>query len=115
MLDLRPQAQRRNPDELLRHLQSFQLDLKFSAGLWFFRPGAVRFHDRYVDPASIEQRLETAAKLKPYGLQAVEAHYPTEITEDTVDLYRQFCRDTGMRLITVIPNLFFDKDFEFGA
>ena len=31
--DLRPQAQRRTPHELVKHLQSFDLDLKFSAGI----------------------------------------------------------------------------------
>lgn len=115
MIDLRPQATRRSPEEMIEHLKNFELDLKFSAGLWFFAPGGGRFHDRYVDPMSIEERLEKAAALKEYGLVAVEAHYPTEIDDDTIDLYKQWMKDTGMRLITVIPNLFYDADFEFGA
>lgn len=115
MIDLRPQAIRRTPEEMVRHLKSFELDLKFSAGLWFFSPGGGRFHDRYVPPSTIEERLEKAASLKEYGLVAVEAHYPTEIDDNTIELYKKFMKDTGIRLITVIPNLFFDKDFEFGA
>lgn len=115
MIDLRSQATRRTPEEMVKHLHSFSLDLKFSAGLWFFAPGGGRFHDRYVDPLSIEKRLEMAAELKEYGLAAVEAHYPTEIDDSTIDLYKDFIKDTGIRLITVIPNLFFDKEFEFGA
>ncbi len=31
--DLRPQTVRRTPDEMLKHLQSFNLDLKFSASV----------------------------------------------------------------------------------
>ena len=46
LLDLRPQAKRRTPEELVKHLQEFELDLKFSAGVWFFAPGGGRFHDR---------------------------------------------------------------------
>jgi len=115
MIDLRPQATRRTPEEMIRHLQEFELDLKFSAGLWFFSPGGGRFHDRYVPPSTIEQRLEKAASLKKYGLSAIEAHYPTEIDDNTIDLYKSFVKDTGIRLITVIPNLFYDADFEFGA
>ena len=36
--DLRSQAVRRTPVELLDHLTSFELDLRFSAGIWFFSP-----------------------------------------------------------------------------
>lgn len=115
MLDLRSQAKRKSPAELLEHMKTFSLDLKFSAGLWFFSPGGGRFHARYTPPLSIEARLEKAAVLKRYGLSAVEAHYPTEIDESNIDLYRAFQKDTGIRLITVIPNLFFDEAFEFGS
>ena len=38
LLDLRPQAVRRTPEQLVEHLKSFNLDLKFSAGIWFFSP-----------------------------------------------------------------------------
>lgn len=115
MIDLRPQATRRAPEEMIRHLNEFSLDLKFSAGLWFFSPGGGRFHDRYVPESTIEERLEKAAKLKDYGLAAIEAHYPTEIDDHNIELYKSFIKDTGIRLVTVIPNLFYDKDFEFGA
>jgi len=36
--DIRAQATRRSPEELIKHLTSFSLDLKFSAGVWFFAP-----------------------------------------------------------------------------
>ena len=34
--DLRPQSQMRDPDALLTHMNTFKLDLRFSAGIWFF-------------------------------------------------------------------------------
>ena len=113
--DLRPQARRRSPDELVAHLNSFQLDLKFSAGVWFFSPAASRFHDRYTDPIDIPRRLDIAAGLAEYGLKGMEAHYPNEINEDNVDLWKQFSRDTGIKLLTVIPLLFWDRTYEWGS
>lgn len=113
--DLRPQAVRRTPDELLQHLQTFHLDLKFSAGVWFFSPPNSRFHDRYKPVIDIAPRLEIAASLKDYGLAAMEAHYPNEINEANLDLWKQFARDTGIRVLTVIPLLFWDAEYEWGS
>jgi xylose isomerase len=115
LVDLRPQATRREPQQMLAHLQSFTLDLKFSAGIWFFSPPNSRFHDRYADEQSIEQRLERAAALAARGLKALEAHYPNEINEDNLDIWSKFTADTGIRLITVIPLLFWDEHFEWGS
>jgi xylose isomerase len=113
--DLRSQAARRTPDELVEHLRSFELDLRFSAGIWYFSPPDSRFHARYGAARSIEERLDIAARLKDVGLGALEAHYPNEISEDNVELWRGFCRDTRVRLLTVIPLLFRDPEFEFGS
>ena len=113
--DLRDQAVRRSPDELLQHMNSFELDLKFTAGIWYFSPFAGRFHAQYGATRSIEERLEIAAGLKDYGLVGLEAHYPNEINEANLPLWQQFTRDTGIKLITVIPLLFYDEQFEFGS
>jgi xylose isomerase len=115
LVDLRPQAARRDFQQMFRHLQSFELELKFSAGIWFFSPAASRFHDKYGDELDIEQRLERAAKLASYGLKGLEAHYPNEINEDNLDLWKKFTADTGIRLVTVIPLLFWDDHFEWGS
>jgi xylose isomerase len=113
--DLRSQASRRSPDDLLAHLRSFEMELRFTAGIWFFSPANSRFHDRYKPEVELEQRLEAAAGLKEYGLVGLEAHYPNEINEENLETWRQFSRDTGIRLVTVIPLLFWDSDFEFGS
>jgi len=80
--DLRVQARRRSPDELLAHLNAFELDLRFSAGIWFFTPPFSRFHAKYQPDLDIEARLEIAAGLADDGLVALEAHYPNEVNED---------------------------------
>ncbi len=113
--DLRQQATRRTPEQLVAHLQSFRLDPKFSAGIWYFSPPASRFHERYQPQIDIAQRLDIFAGLTDYGLSGVEAHYPNEINEDNLDLWRSFCRDTGVKLLTVIPLLFWDREFEWGS
>jgi xylose isomerase len=114
--DLRSQAKRHEtPEALLEHMQSFEMDLKFTAGIWFFSPFASRFHAKYQDDVALEARLENAATLKDDGLYGLEAHYPNEINEDNLHIWQQFAKDTGIRLVTVIPLLFYDAQFEFGS
>jgi xylose isomerase len=115
LADLRGQAAERSPDELVEHLSSFELELEFSAGIWFFSPFDSRFHAKYKDDLDLEQRLEIAAGLEDYGLSGLEAHYPNEVNEDNIDTWQEFARETGIRLITVIPLLFYDRQFEFGS
>lgn len=115
LVDIREQAKRRTPEELVENLNSFELDLKFSAGIWYFAPGGGRFHDRYVPEQSIEARLEVAARLADYGLEGMEAHYPNEINEDNLEVWKGFRRDTGVRVVTVVPLLFWDAQFEWGS
>ncbi len=113
--DLSGQKVRRTGEELVRHLESFELDLRFTAGVWFFAPGGGRFHDRYVPEMPMEQRLEVAVGLMDQGLVALEAHYPNEVNEDNLDLFKDLRRDTGLRLVTLVPNLFYGAEFEFGS
>lgn len=115
LVDHRPQALRHSNEDLIKHLQNFELELKFSAGIWFFAPGGGRFHDRYTPALDIPARLDIAAKLKEDGLVAMEAHYPNEINEENLDRWKQFARGTGVRILTVIPLLFFDAQFEWGS
>jgi len=115
LIDLREQARPRSPEAQLEHLASFELDLRFSAGIWYFSPAFSRFHAKYQPDLDIEARLEIAAGLGGEGLAGLEAHYPNEVNEDNLDLWRAFSRDTGIRLITVIPQLFWDEAFEWGS
>jgi len=115
MKDLREQTKVRKGDELVKHLKEFKVAPKFSAGVWFFAPGGGRFHDRYVDEMPIAERLEIAAELAEYGLQGLEAHYPAEVNEDNLHLYQELEKSTGIKLITIVPGLFYDSEFEFGS
>lgn len=115
LVDLRNQTVTRDKNSLIKHLKTFKLEPKFSAGVWYFSPGPLRFHERYKPPMTIPQILDIAADLAQYGLKGVEAHYPVEVNEDNVHLYQKLQKDTGIRLITVIPGLFYDKQFEFGS
>ncbi len=113
--DLRGQATRRTPRQMVEHLGGFELDLKFTAGIWFFSPPSSRFHAKYQPDLSIQQRLDIAAGLAGDGLVGLEAHYPNEVNHDNLDLWKSFTADTGIRLITVIPLLFWDEQFEWGS
>jgi len=119
MRDLRAQVKARTKDELIKQLTEFKLEPRFSAGIWYFSPAKSRFHDDYGESLSIEERLEIV--LKMYDEKAIgndfriEAHYPNEINENNVDKYKQVEKETGIKVITVIPNLFYDKIFEFGS
>ena len=115
LVDLRAQSESKTPEALLAHMQTFDLDLKFSAGIWFFSPPNSRFHTKYQKELDIEARLEIAAGLADYGLAGIEAHFPNEINEGNLDSWRAFGRDTGIRIITVIPLLFWDTQFEWGS
>ena len=108
-------GKRRSRAQLLEHLKSFRLDLKLSVGIWFFAPSGGRFHDRYVPDASIAERLEMCAEWGKYGVRGIEAHYPNEVNEENLSLYRRLEKQSGIRLISAIPALFFDKEFEFGS
>jgi xylose isomerase len=95
------------------HLQRFTLAPRFSVGVWYFSPMASRFHDRYRADVSIEARLETIAGLREVGVVGVEAHYPAELNEENLDLWRTWSRQTGIRILTVVPGLFYDREFEW--
>ncbi|MBN2490556.1 MAG: xylose isomerase [Planctomycetes bacterium] len=102
-------------EALVKHLESFRLEPRFSVGVWYFTPSGGRFHAPYVEPASIEARLETAARLAPLGVTGIEAHYPTEINRENLHLYRALERTAGVRLVAVALAHFFAREFEFGA
>ncbi|MBN1531795.1 MAG: xylose isomerase [Spirochaetes bacterium] len=113
--DLRYQRILRSRKELAEHMRSFRLDLKLSVGIWYFTPGGGRFHEAYVEPKSIKQRLEMAEGLAEYGVSGIEAHYPAEVNFDNLHLYRDLERRCGIRLVGVPFSHFYERGFEFGS
>jgi len=115
IIDVRYQKKRKSKQELLDHLNTFQLDLKISVGIWFFTPGGGRFHDAYVKPKDIPQKIEMAAGMDKYGVKAIEAHYPNEVNEENYHLYQQLEKEAGIKLLSCYPAIFYPKQYEFGS
>ena len=115
IMNLQSQADARSPEDLLAHLNSFSIEPKFSAGIWYMSPAESRFHKKYGADVTIERRLEIAASLVEYGLSGIEAHYPNEINEANQSIWKKFSNDTGIKILTVIPLLFRDNLFEWGS
>jgi xylose isomerase len=119
LIDLRNQKIVRTKDEMLKHLKGFRLEPRFSAGVWYFYPGASRFHEAFVEKGSIQDILDKVAALYDRGVVdsgfGLEAHYPNEVNGELVDKYKSLQKETGIKLITAVPNLFYEKAFEFGS
>jgi len=109
------QEKRRTKEELIEHLNNFNLDIKITVGIWYFTPGGGRFHDAYVESKDIPQRIEMAAEMAKFGVKAIEAHYPLEVNEDNFHLYQELEKETGIKLLSCYPSIFFPKEYEFGS
>ena len=109
------QAQRRSREELKEHMANFNLDLKISVGIWYFTPGGGRFHEAYTKGKDIPEKLEMAADMAKYGVKAIEAHYPLEVNEDNFHLYKKLEDESGIKLLSVYPAIFYPREFEFGS
>jgi len=113
--DLRYQAKFKDEKSLRQHMKSFKLAPEFSVGIWYFAPGGGRFHDRYVPEKTVEERIEIAKGLADLGVTGIEAHYPAEINNDTIDLFKELADSAGIRVVGIAFSHFFDKQFEFGS
>jgi xylose isomerase len=117
--DLREQTKHRNSSEMLKHLKSATLEPKYSAGVWYFYPGASRFHEPYVDKGTLEETLNKVAWMHDEGYIdssfGVEAHYPNEVNWDNLHLYKALEKETGIKLLTAIPFLFYERRYMHGS
>ena len=112
--DLRNQKKAITPEAMLANLKR-DFELKFSVGIWYFTPGGGRFHDRFVKAASIPERIEMAAGMAKLGVTGIEAHYPDEINEENVGLFKQLEKEAGIRVVGVPFSHFYSAMFEFGS
>ncbi len=115
LTDLSYQMKRRGREELLQHLQNFNLEIKPTVGIWYFGAGGSRFHEPYTKDLTIGERLELVAETARFGVKGVEAHYPTEINEENLSLYQQLEKETDIRVVGVGPFSFYYRDYEFGT
>ena len=109
------QKKRLSKEELIKQMNSFNLDLKISVGIWYFSPGGGRFHEAYVPNKTIAERIEMAADMSKYGVRAIEAHYPNEVNEENYYLYEELEKETGIVLQSCYPAIFYPKEYEFGS
>ncbi len=109
------QKKRLSKEEMIKHMESFSLDLKISVGIWYFAPGGGRFHEAYMPKKTIAERIEMAADMAKFGVKAIEAHYPTEVNEENWPLYQQLEKEAGIVLQSAYPAIFYPKQYEFGS
>jgi xylose isomerase len=114
-IDLRYQKERKSRQELLAHLERFDLDLRLSVGVWYLSPAPSRFHAAYGPARSIPERLKLFYDWVDIGVRGIEAHYPSEINEDNLHLYQKLEKDTGIHLVNCGPFIFYDREYEFGS
>jgi len=113
--DMSYQKKRLSREELVKHMNTFSLDLKMSVGIWYFTPGGGRFHEAYIQPKSIAEKIEMAAEMVKFGIKAIEAHYPNEVNEENYYLYENLFKETGIILQGCYPAIFYPKEYEFGS
>jgi len=112
--DLRYQKSAISPDKMIQNLNK-HLEINVSVGIWYFTPGGGRFHERFIREASILERIEMAAEMAKLGVKGIEAHYPDEVNEENVHLFKQLEEETGIRLVAIPFSHFYNKMFEFGS
>ncbi|MDD3629307.1 MAG: xylose isomerase [Actinomycetota bacterium] len=115
IINTRYQEKRRTKEELIEHLNTFSLDIKISVGIWYFTPVGGRFHDAYIESKDIPQRIEMAADMAKLGVGAIEAHYPLEVNEGNYHLYEELEKESGIKLLSCYPSIFYPRQFEFGS
>ncbi|MEE9500505.1 MAG: hypothetical protein V3V48_00365, partial [Candidatus Aminicenantaceae bacterium] len=70
--DLRSQNSAISPEKMLQNLNK-DLEINISVGIWYFTPGGGRFHERFVEEATIPERIEMAAEMAKLGVKGIEA------------------------------------------
>ena len=100
LTDIRHQALRLAPDQRAENLRK-PFKTRFSAGIWFFGEGGSRFHGSYKKAMNLESRLAIAEELKPYGLEALEAHHPWEINRENMSKFVDLHKRSGIYVSVV--------------
>ncbi len=105
----------RNREEMLTHLQTFDLEIKPTVGIWYLSSGPSRFHESYGKELTIPERLEVVAEMAQVGVKGIEAHYGVEINPENLHLYQQLQKETGIKISGIGPHTFYNKEYEFGT
>jgi xylose isomerase len=86
--------------------------LKWGAGLWIFGGARDRFAV-YRDLPTFADMLRMARQVP--GLAGVELQYPRHFSGETPESVKRLCREAGLEVIGVQPDVFRDPEFRQGA
>jgi len=87
---------------------------KYGVGLWAFGALSDRFSTTGYKPRfSLEQQIRLAAQAK--GVRGVELHYPSDFTEDQIDLVRGLVHGANLEVSTICVNFFSDPKWQYGS
>ena len=85
-----------------------------SVGLWFVESrGGDRFTSSFKEPMPVLDRIDYVGKMR--GVKGIEMHLPYEATDENFEDIRKAARDNGLKIITVVPGLFNEREFKDGA
>ena len=88
-------------------------DLKVSAGIWYLGATFDRFvKEGYRQDRTIRERFEIAGTIE--GVNGLEMHYPTEITDSTYRDLKALANDLNFKIVQVCPHLWVDPRWKFG-
>jgi xylose isomerase len=87
--------------------------LRVSAGIWFLGATYDRFvKEGYRPDKTIEERFRLAGSIE--GLDGLEMHYPTEITDSTYRKMKSLADDLNLEIVQVAPHLWVDPRWKYG-
>lgn len=88
--------------------------LKFSTGVWVFGTPSDRFcPSGYRTGLAVEDRIELAAKVE--SLNGLEFHYPSEISDENLDLVKSLLKKFGLKPVGIAPGLFSEPKWKYGS
>ena len=86
--------------------------LKWGAGLWIFGGARDRFAV-YRDQPTFADMLRMARQVP--GLTGIELQYPRHFSSESPEGVKRLCKEAGLEVIGVQPDVFRDPEFRQGA
>lgn len=84
-------------------MTTFELDLRFTAGLWLFADAEGRFDGAPISDDTLRRALDVAASVSDRGgLVGLEARYPTDVHAGNLHIWESALEGTGLRIVSVI-------------
>lgn len=89
------------------------MNLRISAGVWYLGATSDRFvKEGYRPDKSMLERFKLAATIP--GVDGLEMHYPTEITDANYKELKKVADDLGLKIVQFCPHLWVDPRWKYG-